>query len=88
MNSQLVSTSWIFGCCQRKKFRLAFQRVLERRIRRNDAMFAAMLAPYLSGLLGLQSDFGWLAGGVVGDYHFGLPQNLLVAQIAVTTRGV
>jgi hypothetical protein len=40
-------------------------------------MFAAMVAPHLSGLLGLQSDFGWLAGGVVGDYHFGLPQNLL-----------
>jgi hypothetical protein len=51
-------------------------------------MFAAMLAPYLSGLLGLQSDFGWRTGGVVGDYHFGLPQNLLVTQIAVSTRGV
>jgi hypothetical protein len=51
-------------------------------------MFAAMLAPYLSGLLDLQSDFGWRTGGVVGDYHFGLPQNLLVAQIAVTARGV
>jgi hypothetical protein len=61
---------------------------LEQRIRRNGAMFAAMLAPYLSGLLCLQSDCGWRTGGVVGDYHFGLPQNLLVAQIAVTTRGV
>jgi hypothetical protein len=61
---------------------------LEPQIRRSGAMFAAMLAPYLSGLLGLQSDCGWRTGGVVGDYHFGLPQNLLVAQIAVTTRGV
>jgi hypothetical protein len=61
---------------------------LEPRIRSNGAMFAAMLAPYLSGLLGLQSDFGWRTGGVVGDYYFGLPQTLLVAQIAVTTRGV
>jgi hypothetical protein len=54
-------------------------------------MFTAMLAPYLSGLFCLQLDFGWLAGavvGVVGDYRFGLSQNLLVAQIAVTTRGV
>jgi hypothetical protein len=51
-------------------------------------MFAAMLAPHLSGLLCLQSDFGWLAGASWATINSDFPRICFVAQIAVTTRGV
>jgi hypothetical protein len=44
-----------------------------------EVTFAAMLAPHLSCLLGLQTDFGHPADadvGYVGDDRFGLLQNL------------
>jgi len=41
-----------------------------------------LVAPHLSGLLAMQSDFGHPAGVVVGDYRFGLfPKIWLVARV-------
>jgi hypothetical protein len=54
----------------------------------NSAVFAAMLAPYFSGLFCLQSDFGWLAGASWATIISDFPRICFVAQIAVTTRGV